>query len=88
MFAIDFGRFDLRPPHTELCRLAALFWLEHPEVEEAFLSGYGYDPREPEAWRIQNCGKQSRPRAGHTQSAMRTSKRRGQGMVARALEHF
>lgn len=42
---IDFGRFDRRPPATDLCRLAAQQWKEAPELEAAFLDGYGSDPR-------------------------------------------
>ncbi|KQS09867.1 hypothetical protein ASG04_04520 [Curtobacterium sp. Leaf183] len=49
--AIDFGRFALRPPAADLTRLAVLHWQHEPELERAFLDGYGDDPREPDAWR-------------------------------------
>ncbi|WUJ69750.1 aminoglycoside phosphotransferase family protein [Kribbella soli] len=47
---IDFGRADLRPAYTDLARLAAQQFRSNPELETAFLSGYGADPREPDAW--------------------------------------
>jgi thiamine kinase-like enzyme len=52
MRVIDFGRFDHRPAATDLCRLAVQQWRADPRLEEAFLEGYGSDPREPEAWRL------------------------------------
>lgn len=53
MRVIDFGRFDHRPAATDLCRLAVQQWRTEPGLETAFLEGYGRDPREPEAWRLQ-----------------------------------
>ena len=32
-------------------RLAVLYWERRPELERAFLDGYGEDPRDPEDWR-------------------------------------
>lgn len=49
---IDFGRFGLRPPATDLCRLATQQWREAPTLEDAFLSGYGTDPRDNRVWPI------------------------------------
>lgn len=48
---IDFGRADLRPAVTDFTRLAAQQFCGHPELEAAFIGGYGCDPREPAAWR-------------------------------------
>ena len=48
--AIDLGRADLRPAVSDLARLAAQQFRGAPELEVAFLEGYGGDPREPEAW--------------------------------------
>ena len=48
--AIDLGRAQLRPPTTDLARLASQDFLRDPALEAAFLAGYGGDPREPEAW--------------------------------------
>lgn len=49
---IDFGRFDHRPAATDLCRLAFQQWIASPDLEQAFLNGYGSDPREPDSWRV------------------------------------
>lgn len=48
---IDFGRADLRPADTDLARLARQDFQRNPELESAFFTGYGSDPREPEQWR-------------------------------------
>ncbi|WP_244242370.1 phosphotransferase family protein [Nocardioides seonyuensis] len=48
---IDFGRADLRPAWTDFSRLAARQFLADRALEEAFLEGYGDDPRDPDAWR-------------------------------------
>lgn len=50
---IDFGRFDYRAPSTDLVRLANQQWLGHPELESAFLQGYGGDPRQARSWPIE-----------------------------------
>jgi hypothetical protein len=47
---IDLGRAELRPAMSDLDRLAAREFRRYPGAEEAFLAGYGPDPREPEAW--------------------------------------
>ena len=47
---IDFGRAAWRPAMTDLARLATREWLGRPELETAFLEGYGDDPREAGAW--------------------------------------
>ncbi|MET9023491.1 phosphotransferase [Actinopolymorpha sp. NPDC004070] len=48
--AIDFGRADLRPALTDLVQLATRQFRSDPSLEDAFLDGYGRDPREPAAW--------------------------------------
>jgi thiamine kinase-like enzyme len=48
---IDFGRADWRPAETDFARLANQQFLNRPDLEAAFVSGYGSDPREPAAWR-------------------------------------
>ncbi|MFT3970486.1 MAG: phosphotransferase [Micropruina sp.] len=50
---IDFGRFDFRPASTDLCRLAVQQWKLSPALEDAFLAGYGDDPRDDQLWRIE-----------------------------------
>jgi len=47
---IDLGRADRRPALTDLARLARQEWQGRPDLEEAFLAGYGGDPRESAAW--------------------------------------
>ena len=48
---IDLGRADWRPAVTDLARLARREWEGRPDLEDAFLDGYGADPRRPSAWR-------------------------------------
>ncbi len=47
---IDLGRAALRPAMSDFARLAAQEFRADPALEAAFLSGYGADPREAEAW--------------------------------------
>lgn len=47
---IDFGRAELRLALADFARLAAQDFRRNPVLEEAFLDGYGSDPREPDAW--------------------------------------
>lgn len=49
--AIDFGRADWRPAATDLGRLHSQQFRGRPDLEAAFLDGYGSDPREPVPWR-------------------------------------
>lgn len=49
---IDFGRFDFRPASSDLCRLATQQWADRPDLEEAFLDGYGCDPRDAR-WQVE-----------------------------------
>lgn len=47
---IDFGRAALRPAMTDFVRMAGREFRGRPDLEAAFLDGYGTDPREPAAW--------------------------------------
>nr|WP_232848145.1 phosphotransferase [Occultella kanbiaonis] len=47
---IDLGRAAWRPALTDLGRLARQEWQGRPDLEAAFLDGYGGDPREQSAW--------------------------------------
>ncbi|SUE14920.1 Uncharacterised protein [Rhodococcus gordoniae] len=47
---IDFGRAALRPAGEDFERLAVREFLRVPGAEQAFVCGYGEDPREAEAW--------------------------------------
>jgi hypothetical protein len=51
--AIDFGRFEFRPPATDLARLATQQWKGDSSLESAFLDGYGGDPRDGCPWSIE-----------------------------------
>ncbi len=48
---IDLGRAEWRPAFTDLARLARREWEGRPDLEEAFIDGYGSDPRDPGLWR-------------------------------------
>ena len=50
VLVIDLGRADWRPALTDLLRLSFHQWHDRPDLEAAFLEGYGPDPREPGAW--------------------------------------
>ncbi|MCG5467947.1 phosphotransferase [Micromonospora sp. LAH09] len=47
---IDFGRTAMRPASTDLARLAVQDFNRNPDLETAFLDGYGTDPRDAGAW--------------------------------------
>jgi len=47
---IDFGRAAMRPALTDFARLAAQDFRRDPNLEAAFLDGYGPDPRTPDTW--------------------------------------
>ena len=49
---IDFGRFEFRPAASDFCRLAVQQWRKDPQLELAFFSGYGPDPRNSQLWKI------------------------------------
>ncbi|BBF99235.1 MULTISPECIES: phosphotransferase [Pseudonocardia] len=83
---IDFGRAALRPAHTDLCRLAVQQFRVRPDLERAFLDGYGDDPRSAPAWRRE----QLREAIGTAAWAYRVGderfERQGHRMVAEALD--
>ena len=47
---IDFGRAAMRPALTDFARLAVQDFRRDPDLEAAFLDGYGTDPRETGVW--------------------------------------
>lgn len=47
---IDLGRADLRPAASDLGRLQHRSWRGRPDLEAAFLEGYGADPRRTRWW--------------------------------------
>lgn len=50
VLAIDLGRADWRTPETDLARLAVQQFLGRPDLEAAFVEGYGADPRHHPRW--------------------------------------
>lgn len=50
---IDFGRFAFRPASTDFCRLTAQQWRDRPDLADAFIDGYGSDPREDPLWPVE-----------------------------------
>lgn len=48
---IDFGRADWRRADSDFAQLANQQFLDRPDLDQAFIDGYGGDPREPSAWR-------------------------------------
>ena len=62
---IDFGRAAMRPALTDFARLAAQDFRRDPNLEAAFLDGYGPDPRTPETWyRTRGSARRTAPPAG------------------------
>lgn len=47
---IGLGRADLRPAASDLFRLQSRSWRGRPDLEDAFLEGYGADPRQTWWW--------------------------------------
>ena len=47
---IDFGRAAMRPAWTDFARLTVQDFRREPNLETAFLDGYGTDPRETDGW--------------------------------------
>jgi aminoglycoside/choline kinase family phosphotransferase len=47
---IDFGRAALRPAWTDFARLTVQEFRRDPQLEAAFLDGYGADPRAGHGW--------------------------------------
>lgn len=47
---IDFGRAQWRPDYTDFARLAAQQLRGRPDLERAFLTGYGHHPRHCGPW--------------------------------------
>ncbi|MFX4270760.1 phosphotransferase [Propionibacteriaceae bacterium Y1685] len=55
---IDFGRAQLQPTMADLARIEVQDFARNPDLERAFLRGYGRDPRTPDAWhriRVRNA---------------------------------
>lgn len=83
---IDFGRSDLRPAATDLTRLAAQQFRDDPALEEAFLEGYGGDPREPQAWLRDRIREAIGTAAWAHKVGDESFERQGLRMIAEALD--
>lgn len=85
---IDFGRFALRPAETDLCRLAVQQWREAPELETAFLDGYGSDPRDGTRWPVMMLREAIGTAAWAFQVHDEAFEKQGLRMLEEALERF
>jgi aminoglycoside phosphotransferase len=83
--AIDFGRAGLRPAYTDFARLAAQQFRTDPALEQAFLDGYGEDPRDPEIWQRQRIREAIGTSAWAHQVAAEDFERQGLRMIDEAL---
>lgn len=84
---IDFGRADLRPAYTDFARLAAQQFVGHPELERAFLDGYGSEPRDPEAWQRTRVREAISTAVWAHQIGDTEFEQQGHRMIAAALMH-
>ena len=85
---IDFGRFDWRPPATDLCRLAAQQWRKAPRLEAAALEGYGFDPRDERVWKIDQLREAIATAAWAYVVGDEAFEQQGHRMLAEALARF
>jgi len=82
---IDFGRADLRPAYSDFARLAAQQFRSAPELEAAFLDGYGSDPRDPETWHRAQLREAINTAVWAHQVGDEAFERQGHRMIADAL---
>lgn len=85
---IDFGRYDARPAATDLCRLAVQQWALRPDLEQAFLEGYGSDPRDPELWRVELLREAVNTAVWAYQVGDEQFEQQGHRMLAAAVDRF
>nr|WP_206038650.1 phosphotransferase [Rhodococcus sp. 105337] len=85
---IDFGRFDFRPALSDFCRLAARQWRKNTDLEQAFLDGYGTDPRDLELWAISTLREAIGTAVWAYQVGDEPFEHEGHRMVADALSLF
>lgn len=81
---IDLGRADLRPPTEDFVRLAGQDFARDPELEAAFLAGYGADPVRRSNGAVTFSAKQSGPPCGPTEWVTLHSKSRDTRFCARS----
>lgn len=82
---IDLGRAALRPALTDLVRLAAQDFAGDPALEDAFVDGYGEDPRERDAWHRARLREAVATAAWAFRTGLEDFEAQGHRMVAAAL---
>lgn len=82
---IDFGRFSYRPASTDLCRLTAQQWRDRPDLADAFIEGYGSDPREDPLWAVEQLREAVGTAAYAFQIGDRVFEEQGHRMLREAL---
>lgn len=85
---IDFGRFEYRPAATDLCRLAVQQWSASSILEEAFLEGYGAEPRDAGVWPIDLLREAIGTAVWAYQVGDQSFEDQGHRMLKRALSRF
>ena len=83
---IDLGRAALRPAMSDLVRLAAQDFRRRPELEEAFLAGYGVRPAPSRrSGGATSSGRPSGPPSGPNEVGAIDFEAQGHRMIADAL---
>ncbi|MCO1339925.1 aminoglycoside phosphotransferase [Kocuria polaris] len=85
---IDFGRFDFRPAATDLCRLATQQWRDRPDLADAFVSGYGSDPRDYHSWAMDLLREAIATAVWSFQVGDNTFEQQGHRLLREALDRF
>lgn len=85
---IDFGRYALRPAASDFCRLAVQQWRAAPQLERAFLAGYGSDPRRGGNWNMMLLREAVSTAVWAYQVGDHTFEEQGHRMLAESLENF
>ncbi len=85
---IDLGRADWRPAITDFARLARREWAGRPDLEDAFLEGYGNDPRRPGPWRATLLREAVGTAVWAYQVGDLAFEEQGHRMIAQALELY
>lgn len=85
---IDFGRFDVRSAESDLGRLAVQQWRGRPDLEQAFLEGYGSAPRDPRTWAVNQIREAVGTAVWAREVGDRAFEQQGHRMLAEALDLY
>ena len=85
---IDFGRADWRPAESDFARLASQQFRGQVDLEDAFVDGYGGDPREPDGWRRAQLREAVGTACWAHQVGDEAFEAQGHRMVAEVLQHW